>query len=73
MALLHHKGIVKEGEPRKIVNSKTGSAFMGKVVREVKLKDQPAVIIEVSGRAYYTGECTFYCERDDPQPYFLIK
>ena len=73
MALLHHKGVVKESETRKIVNSKTGSTFMGKIVREVKLKDRPAVIVEVSGRAYYTGESTFYCEQDDPQPYFLIK
>ena len=55
------------------MNSKTGSVFNGKVVKQVKLKDKPAVIIEVSGRAYYTGESTFYCEQDDPQPYFLIK
>ena len=59
---------------RKMVNSKTGSVFHGKVVKQVKLKnDKPAVITEVSGKAYYTGESTFYCEQDDPQPSFLIK
>ena len=55
------------------MNSKTGSTFNVKVVKQVKVKDKSAVIIEVSGKAYYTGESTFYCEQDDPQPYFLIK
>ena len=72
ITLLHHKGLIKEGEVRKMVNSKTGSVFHGKVVKQVKLKDDKgAVITEVSGKAYYTSESTFYCEQDDPQPSFL--
>ena len=55
------------------MNGKTGSAFRGKVVKQVKLKDIPAVVVEVSGKAYYIGESTFSCEQDDPQPYFIVK
>ncbi|XP_065901033.1 trans-L-3-hydroxyproline dehydratase-like isoform X2 [Dysidea avara] len=73
LALLHHKGLVKEGEVRKFVNGKTRSSFNGKIMKQVKVKDTPAVIVEISGKGYYTGECTFYCEQDDPQPSFLVK
>ena len=55
------------------MNGKTGSVYSGKVVKQVKLKDNRAVIVEVSGKAYYIGESTFYCEQDDPQPYFIVK
>ena len=58
---------------RKFVNGKTQSVFNGKVVKQVKVSDSPAVIVEISGKGYYTGECTFYCEQDDPQPSFLVK
>jgi len=54
------------------VNSKTQSSFNGKIVQQVTLNNTPAVIAEISGKAYYTGECTFFCEQDDPQPSFLI-
>ena len=57
---------------RKFVNGKTRSVFNGKVVKQVKVSDSPAVIVEISGKGYYTGECTFYCEQDDPQPSFLV-
>jgi len=73
LTLFYCKGLVKEGEVKKIVNGKTGSAFRGKVVKQVKLKDIPAVVVEVSGKAYYIGESTFSCEQDDPQPYFIVK
>ena len=73
LALLHHKGLIKEGDVRKFVNSKTQSVFCGRVVKQVKVKDTLAVIPEISGKAHYTGECTFYCEQDDPQPSFLVK
>ena len=73
LALLHHKGLIKEGEVRKFVNGKTRSVFSGKVVKQVKVSDSPAMITEISGKGYYTGECTFYCEQDDPRPSFLVK
>ena len=55
------------------VNSKTQSSFNGKIVKQIKLKNTLAVIAEISGKAYYTGECTFFCEQDDPQPSFLVQ
>ncbi|XP_065900654.1 ubiquitin carboxyl-terminal hydrolase 4-like isoform X3 [Dysidea avara] len=73
LSLLHHKELIKEGESRKFVNGKTLSSFNGKVVKQTKIKDTPAVIVEISGKGYYTGECTFYCEQDDPQPSFLVE
>ena len=58
---------------KRFVHSKNHSSFDGKVVKQVKVSDSPAVIVEISGKGYYTGECTFYCEQDDPQPSFLVK
>jgi len=33
----------------------------------------PAIVAEISGEAFYTGEHTFYCEVDDPMPFLQIK
>ncbi|XP_065901038.1 trans-L-3-hydroxyproline dehydratase-like isoform X2 [Dysidea avara] len=57
LALLYHRRLFKEGEVKKFVNSKTRSSFNGKIVKQVKVKDTPAVIVEISGKGYYTGEC----------------
>jgi len=35
---------------------KSQSFFNGMVVKQV---DTPAVIVEISGKGYYAGECTF--------------
>lgn len=72
LALLYHKQLIKVGEVRRFVNTKTQSYFDSKVVEQVKVKDTPAVITEMLGKAHYTGESTYYCEQDDPQPSFCI-
>ena len=43
-----------------------GSSFMGRVVDEVHVAGRPAVITEVSGTAYRTGESSFVLDPDDP-------
>lgn len=72
LALLYHKELIKTGETKRFINAKTQSYFDGKVVEQVKIKDTPAVISEILGKAHYTGESTFYCEEEDPQPSFCI-
>ena len=51
-----------------------GGIFQGKVVEETKCGDREAVVVEVSGKGYYSGTATFTCERDDPlRGGFLLK
>lgn len=72
LALLYHKELIKVGEAKRFINAKTRSHFDAKVLEQVKIKDTPAVITEMLGKAHYTGESTYYCEEDDPQPSFCI-
>jgi len=44
----------------------TGSLFTGRVVGGVDLAGSPAVITEVTGTAYRTGEARFVLDPDDP-------
>ncbi|MCC6703950.1 MAG: proline racemase family protein, partial [Thermomicrobiales bacterium] len=46
--------------------SVTGSVFTGKVLRETTFGDHPAVVTEIGGRGFITGEHTFIIEPDDP-------
>jgi len=43
-----------------------GSVFTGRVVDEVDLAGRPAVVTEVTGSAFRTGEATFHLDPDDP-------
>jgi proline racemase/trans-L-3-hydroxyproline dehydratase len=43
-----------------------GSSFTGAVVGEVELAGRPAVVTEVSGSAFRTGESSFVLDPDDP-------
>ena len=43
-----------------------GSSFRGRVVNEVDLAGRPAVVTEVTGSAYRTGESVFTLDPDDP-------
>ena len=63
------------GERKKFVNGKTGSEMWGTPVRVVPYGGhEDAVVVEVSGRGYYTGEGTYWAEEDDPRAHgFLIK
>jgi trans-L-3-hydroxyproline dehydratase len=64
MALLHRKGLAGPGAARTF-ESVTGSRFAAKILRETSCGPNAAVVVEVSGRAHYTGEAAFTCEDED--------
>jgi len=72
IALQHAAGLIPLGVERTFA-SVVGSTFTGKAVAATRVGDRPAVIVEVGGRSYYTGEATFSLEDDDPLPAFLIR
>ena len=72
IALQHAAGLIPLGVERTFA-SVVGSTFTGKAVATTRVGDRPAVIVEVGGESYYTGESTFSLEDDDPLPAFLIR
>ncbi|XP_032548147.1 trans-3-hydroxy-L-proline dehydratase isoform X2 [Chiroxiphia lanceolata] len=74
IALQYHKGLIQLNQTRTFRSSTTGSLFTGKAVKEAKFGDYNAVVVEVSGEAFYTGTATFTVEEEDPLKYgFLFK
>jgi proline racemase len=43
-----------------------GTTFRGRVVDDVMVGELPAIVPEISGEAYITGESTFFMDADDP-------
>jgi len=68
MAIHHKRKEIAIGEKMKI-ESITGSVFEGGVVEEVKYGNFDAVIPEVHGTAYVTGQHEFLIDPDDPFAY----
>ncbi|KAM4779840.1 trans-3-hydroxy-L-proline dehydratase isoform 3-T3 [Cyanocitta cristata] len=62
----YHKGLIQLDQTRTFRSSTTGSLFTGKAVKEAKFGNYNAVIVEVSGEAFYTGTATFTVEEEDP-------
>lgn len=65
MAIRHSRRQVSVGEER-VFTSVTGAAMTGKVVEERAVGDRAGVVVEVAGRAYYTGRSFFTTEPGDP-------
>ena len=65
VALMHRRGQLGLGEPRRF-ESVTGALFEGRAVRDARAGPYPAVIVEVRGRAHYTGTSSFTAEDGDP-------
>jgi proline racemase len=65
LALLHAEGRLSPGQFLHH-NSIVNTTFLGRVVSEVIVDDQPAVITEVEGNAYRTGTATFTLDPHDP-------
>ena len=65
LALMHRRSRIGLGQSRRF-RSVTGGIFEGRVVRPVRTGPHPAVITEVAGEAYYTGEGHFIVEEADP-------
>ncbi|MEX0827292.1 MAG: proline racemase family protein [Acidimicrobiia bacterium] len=72
IALQHARGQIAIGTERRF-ESIVGSQFTGKAVRETKVGDTSAVIVEVGGMAHYTGESVFTLEEGDDLPAFLVR
>ena len=67
MAALHARGRLAIGEP--FVNeSVIGTRFTGRLVGETRVGDLPAVVPEVTGRAWITGTGTYVLDTEDPFP-----
>ena len=67
MAALHARGELAIGQ--EFVNeSIIGSRFTGRLVEEVSLGTTPAVVPEVSGRAWITGMAHYLLDPTDPFP-----
>jgi proline racemase len=65
LALLHREGRLKPGEELRHL-SIVGSEFRARVVGDADVDGTPAVVTEVEGSAYRTGEHTFVVDPDDP-------
>ncbi|NXR15790.1 T3HPD dehydratase, partial [Semnornis frantzii] len=65
IALQYHKGLIQLDQTRTFRSSTTGSLFTGKAVKATRFGDYHAVIVEVSGEAYYSGTATFTVEEED--------
>ncbi|KAG7265275.1 hypothetical protein CRUP_020521 [Coryphaenoides rupestris] len=63
IALQHHKGLIGLNQSRTFKSGATGSEFTGKAVQETTCGDFPAVVVEVAGRAFYTGVSRFVRRR----------
>jgi trans-L-3-hydroxyproline dehydratase len=65
MAVLDAMGLL--GDSQTFVHeSLTGALFRGRIVRRTEVGDRPAIVPEVSGTAWITGEHTFLLDDDDP-------
>ncbi|XP_072298227.1 trans-L-3-hydroxyproline dehydratase [Eucyclogobius newberryi] len=74
VALMFHKGLITLNQTRTFQSGATGSQFTGRAVEETVCGDFKAVVVEVSGRAFYTGVSHFVQEaHDELTQGFLLK
>jgi proline racemase len=67
LAQLHARGQLRTGDP--FVNeSVIGTRFTGRVVEEATVAGRPAVIPEITGRAWITGMGQYLLDAEDPFP-----
>jgi proline racemase len=65
MAVLEAMGLLPEDQDF-VHESVTGALFRGRVVRRTIIGDTPALVTEIEGTAWITGEHTFFIDDDDP-------
>jgi trans-L-3-hydroxyproline dehydratase len=65
LAIHYARGEIKIGQPLTI-ESIIGSKFTGKVAREIEFCTYPAIVPEVEGHAYITGQHEFVFDPKDP-------
>ncbi len=67
MALLHAAGEMKTGD-RLIQRSILGSEFHGRIAGETEVAGRPAILPEITGRAWITGIHQHMLDPEDPWP-----
>ena len=65
MAVLDAMGLLQDDSPF-VHESLVGTLHRGRVARRTQVGDLPAIVPEVEGSAWITGEHTFYMDDDDP-------
>ncbi len=65
MAVLNDMGLLLDDVPF-VHESIVGTTFKGRVVERVVVGDRPAIVPEIEGSAWITGEHTFLIDGDDP-------
>jgi trans-L-3-hydroxyproline dehydratase len=65
MAVLSEMGVLSEDSPF-VHESIVGSLFTGRIVGRTQVGDKPAIVPEIHGSAWITGEHTFLIDGDDP-------
>ena len=67
MAQLHARGELAVGE--EFVNeSMIGTRFAGRIVEETEVGGRPAIVPEITGRAWITGMGQYLLDAEDPFP-----
>ncbi len=65
MAVLDAMGLLPDGQPF-VHESLSGSLFRGRPLQRTIVGDVPALITEIEGSAWVTGEHAFFLDDDDP-------
>ncbi len=65
MAVLNDMGLLLDEVPF-VHESIVGTTFRGRVVDRVQVGEKPAIVPEIEGSAWITGEHTFLIDGDDP-------
>jgi proline racemase len=67
LAVLHARGQMRAGDWM-IHESLIGSRFTGRILAETQVAGRPAIVPEITGRAWITGFHTYLVDPDDPWP-----
>jgi proline racemase len=65
MAVLSEMGLLSEDHPF-VHESIVGTLFTGQIVGRTAVAERPAIVPEIAGSAWITGEHTFLIDGDDP-------
>ena len=65
MAVLDAMGLLQDDQPF-VHESVIGTLHRGRIARRTEVGECPAIVTEIEGTAWITGEHTFYVDDDDP-------
>jgi proline racemase len=65
MAVLDAMGLLQDDQPF-VHESMIGTLHRGRVARRTQVGDLPAIVAEIEGTAWITGDHTFHVDEDDP-------